>query len=124
MNDFAKNRERNPDGTFMKSSKLSTFNKNQYYKDYYQRNKERKLKIALEWSRRNKERRKIIKDRWRAKNKNRTNYLTRMYHYRKKNADGFTSFEDIKWLYEKCGGHCMYCNVNKATTIDHNYSTY
>lgn len=91
----------------------------EYKRKYHLLNKVRLVKKAVEWGKNNKDRRKIIKDRWRAKNREKTNFLARLYIYRKKGAGGYPTFKQINDLYAKYLGLCVYCNLSKATTIDH-----
>jgi len=118
MVNYATIRERDEKGKFIIPTIPSGFNKNQYYKNYYLLNKEKRLKQSLEWGRNNKEKTKKYKDKWRLNNKEKINFLKRLYIYRKKNADGKVSLKEIVDLYEKIKV-CPYCNVNKTNTIDH-----
>lgn len=90
-----------------------------YKKNYHFINKERLIKKAVEWGRNNKEKRKIIKKKWRDNNREKTNFLTKQYIYRKKGAGGYATFKQVHELYEKYLGLCVYCGLNKATSIDH-----
>lgn len=118
IKEFAKNRKRNNKGQFVIPDKPSSFNRKEYRKQYYLRNREIIIKKSVDWGRKNKDKRKTAKNKWRAKNKELTNFLTRRYIYRKKNAIGRHSLEEIKWLYDKFPT-CPYCNTNKSNTIDH-----
>ena len=115
---FAKSRERDEGGKFVKLTTPSGFDRKKYCKEYYARNKEKKLLYAREWGRRNKDKRLIIKNRWRAKNKERTNVLTRRYIYRRKNSEGILTFEEEKYIYARFP-ICPYCNTSKSDTLDH-----
>lgn len=115
---YASERERDEGGKFVKPSNPSTFDRDQYRKDYYQKNREKRIKFVVEWGRRNKEKRKVARDKWRAKNTERTNYLRRLYHYRKKNAAGTVSLQEIQKMYRELPV-CPYCNQRPSNTVDH-----
>lgn len=116
---FAKTRKRNSNGTFATLETPSGFDKKKYKKQYNALNSKERVRKAVEWSRQNKDKRKVIKNRWRAKNKERTNFLSRQYLYRKKGAGGYPTFHQVNGLYARYLGLCAYCNLNKATSIDH-----
>lgn len=90
----------------------------EYRREYYLKNKEKKVAQYKLWKSKNPEKVKAIKNRWRAKNKDRTNFLARRYIYRRKHAEGKITFEQEKQLYAILPT-CLYCNKNKSDTIDH-----
>lgn len=119
VNNFAKTRERDLNGKFIKPTLPSIFNKKEYRKQYFDLHKKEELKRIIEWGRNNKDKRKVAKDKWRAKNKPLTNFLTRMYNYRRKGAKGYATPKQVKELYDKYLGLCAYCNLNVANSLDH-----
>lgn len=119
MASFAKTRERDLKGKFIKLTKPSGFDKVKYLKKYNELHKEERTKKSVEWGRKNKERRKIIKARWIVKNRERMKYYSKLRHYRHKNAEGLHSFEDIKELFVKFNKNCAYCIFREADSIDH-----
>lgn len=119
VNSFAKTRARDRNGKFVKPTEPSKFNRNEYRKLYHALHREHNIKKATEWNRSHKERRKITKNKWRANNKELTNFLCRMYQYRRKGASGYATPKQVKELYDKYLGLCVYCNFNKASSLDH-----
>ncbi len=117
MATYAKIRERDEKGRFVKPTVASGFDKKQYKKEYYLKHKDSIKKRVLEWGRLNKEKRKIAKDKWRAKNKERTNFLTKRYQYKRKNAEGSITWQEWKAIVS--GQTCAYCNKFPATSVDH-----
>lgn len=116
---YAQTRERSKNGRFIKPNIPSGFDRKIYRKREYEKNREQYIKNATEWNKNNKEKRKVTKDKWRANNKEKTNFLARLYLYRKKGAGGYPTFKQVNELYERYFGLCVYCHINKATTLDH-----
>lgn len=119
MGNYAKIRERDSKGQFIVPTISSEFEKKEYSKKYYLKNKVKKKEQALSWSRNNKERRNIIKNRWRSKNRDRTNFLARRHIYLRKNASGNHTSEELEHMKNVFFGMCAYCFVKEANTIDH-----
>jgi 5-methylcytosine-specific restriction endonuclease McrA len=100
--------------------------KKEYNKKRHLRDREKNIKRATDWNRNNKERRKEIKDKWIKNNRDKVNFLKRQYMYRRKQTIrglkvtySYPSISEIADLYKKHLDLCVYCNLNKATTIDH-----
>ena len=120
--EFAKTRKRNPDGTFAVPTIPSRFNKKEYKKNYNKIHSKERIEKAVEWGRKNKEKRKLIRKRWVENNREKVNFLKRAYMYRRKQqlkSSPFPTLKQIDLLYKKFYGLCIYCNLSKATTIDH-----
>ncbi len=75
----------------------------------YEKNKERRIKMANEWNRANPKKRSAIMVFQNAKRRSRIK------------ANGGRGFTKKHWdkLLSKCGGMCAYCRRSKANSVDH-----
>ena len=90
-----------------------------YYKNYYLLNREKKIRLAVEWGRKNKGKRRIARKKWDVANRGYKNFLNKIRIYKEKGAGGKITKKDVDNLFEQFGRICYYCKVSKANSIDH-----
>jgi 5-methylcytosine-specific restriction endonuclease McrA len=119
MANFAITRERDDNGRFVIPKSPSVFDREKYKRDYYLKNRDKIIKKVLEWGRKNKDKRRISKKKWAIAHRDHINFLTKMRNFRLKGAGGKISKKIFDDLFLQNGGLCVYCNKNKANSIDH-----
>ncbi len=96
-----------------------------YDRAYYQANKERIREREKEYRQRNRERenswRRVYMKENRARFRDRNTAAVRRRRARRHGADGFHTEQDIRFIYDRQGGRCWWCQceLNGTYEVDH-----
>jgi len=110
------------------------FNKKQWSKEYYLKNRDKMSSYSRKWGKENKDKMKIIRRRWRKKNQKKNRELAkswglknreyvlwnaRIQDYKRKKAVGTFSLNEWNLLKRKYNYRCAKCKKRKKLTVDH-----
>jgi 5-methylcytosine-specific restriction endonuclease McrA len=111
-----------------------TFNKKQWSKKYYLRNREILLAKSKKWNKENKDKMKVIRRKWRIKNQKKNRelakswglrnreyvfYNAKIQDFKRRKAIGKFSLKEWNTLKKKFNYRCAICKKRKKLTIDH-----
>jgi len=111
-----------------------TFNKKQWSKEYYLKNRDILLSYSKDWNKKNKNKMKDIRRKWRVKNQKKNRelaknwglknkeyilYNAKIQNFKRRKAIGKFSLKEWNELKRKYNYRCAICKKRKKLTVDH-----